>query len=126
MRAVFFIVLFLTMQFCFAQKNKADTTRSLDPAGDLYKASLKLIDSVKYKEAIKLLEKSVKIKKDNAEVYNKMAFCQMELKNFSDAQKSLELSAKYAPDNTNTLKYLGRACYLGKKYDMAKKVIKTL
>ncbi|MBS1647653.1 MAG: tetratricopeptide repeat protein [Bacteroidetes bacterium] len=107
---------------CLAQKSsKADTSRSIDPAGDLYKASLKLIDSSKYKEAIKVLEKAVKIKKDYAAAYNKMAFCQMQIKDFSLAQKNLELSMKYAPDNTGSLKYLGRACYLNKKYDLAKR-----
>jgi tetratricopeptide (TPR) repeat protein len=123
MRGAIFIVLFLTSLLCFAQKNKTekDTTRSLDPAGDLYKVSLKLIDSSRYKDAIKVLEKSIKIKKDYAEAFNKMAYCQMQLKDFASAQKSLELSLKYAPDNANSLKYLGRAYYLNKKYDLAKR-----
>ncbi|MEO8761722.1 MAG: tetratricopeptide repeat protein [Bacteroidia bacterium] len=109
------------MSVCVAQKNKIDTTRSLDPAADLYKASMKLIDSLQYKDAIKLLEKSVKIKKDFTEAYNKIALCDMQLKDFANAQKNLELSLKYTPDNFNCIKYLGRACFLNKKYDLAKK-----
>jgi tetratricopeptide (TPR) repeat protein len=108
----------------FSQSNKKpvrDTTRSLDPAADLYKASLKLIDSLRYTDAIKTLQKAVKIKKDYAEAYNKMAFCNMQLKDFENAQKNLELSLKFKPDNYNCIKYLGRACYLNKKYDLAKK-----
>ncbi len=121
MRGLLFIYLFLVGVYCFAQKNKTDTTRALDPASDLFKASMKLMDSLRYKDAIKLLEKSVKIKKDFTEAYNKMALCDMHLKDFAAAQKNLELSLKYTPDNFNCIKYLGRACFLNKKYDMAKK-----
>ncbi|MEO8868494.1 MAG: tetratricopeptide repeat protein [Bacteroidia bacterium] len=121
MRGLLFIYLFFVMSVCVAQKNKIDTTRSLDPAADLYKASMKLIDSLQYKDAIKLLEKSVKIKKDFTEAYNKIALCDMQLKDFANAQKNLELSLKYTPDNFNCIKYLGRACFLNKKYDLAKK-----
>ncbi len=122
MRGIFFIYLFIiTSSICLAQKTKTDTTRTLDPAADLYKASMKLIDSLKYKDAIKLLDKAVKIKKDYSEAYNKIAFCNMQLNDFASAQKNLELSLKYDPDNFNCIKYLGRACYLNKKYDQAKK-----
>lgn len=122
MRGLISIYLFwMCMGTCLAQKSKTDSTRTLDPAADLYKASIKLIDSLKYKDAIKLLEKSVKIKKDYAEAYNKIAFCKMELNDFASAQKNLELSLKYMPDNFNCIKYLGRACFLNKKYDQAKR-----
>src|ERR1700758_5056534 len=123
MRSILFTFLFLFLNLCYAQKTKSktDTTRALDPAADLYKASMKLIDSLKYKDAIKLLEKAVRIKKDYAEGYNKIAFCYMQLNDFASAQKNLEFSLKYDPDNFNCIKYLGRACYLNKKYDQAKK-----
>ncbi|MHB8259868.1 MAG: tetratricopeptide repeat protein [Bacteroidia bacterium] len=123
MHKLFFIYFFLGMSLCFAQKTQPikDTVRALDPAHDIYKASLKLIDSLRYKDAIKLLDKAIRIKKDNAEYYNKLALCNMELKDFAAAQKNLELSLKYKPDNFNCIKYLGRACYLNKKYDQAKK-----
>ena len=108
MRSVFILSFFLLISLCYAQKNKTpttDTTRTLDPAADIYKASLKLIDSLRYKDAIKLLEKAIKIKKDNAGYYNKLALCNMELKDFADAQKNLELSLKYMPGNFNCIKY---------------------
>jgi tetratricopeptide (TPR) repeat protein len=121
----FVFILFLTLlaQPVFSQSKQAkkDTTRSLDPAADLYKASLKLIDSLKYKDAIKILQKAIKIRKDFAEAYNKIAFCDMHLKDFENAQKNLELSLKYKPDNFDCIKYLGRACFLNKKYDLARK-----
>jgi tetratricopeptide (TPR) repeat protein len=122
MRGTLFVYLFIiSLSTCLAQKAKTDTTRTLDPAADLYKASMKLIDSLKYKEAIKLLDKAVKIKKEYVEAYNKIAFCNMQLKDFASAQKNLEFSLKYNPDNFNCIKYLGRACYLNKKYDQAKR-----
>jgi len=88
MRGIYFICFFLFIGLGYAQKNKTttDTTRTLDPAADLYKASMKLIDSLRYKEAIKLLEKAVKIKKDNPDYYNKLALCDMQLNDFSAAQ----------------------------------------
>ena len=60
LRVIFLSFFLLLMGSLSAQKAKKDTTRSLDPAADLYKASLKLIDSLKYKDAIKTLQKAVK------------------------------------------------------------------
>src|SRR5579872_3838428 len=127
-RVVFLSFFLLLAGSLFSQSKKkpdrktgADTTRSLDPSADLYKAAMKLIDSLQYKEAVKTLQKAVKLKKDFAEAYNKMAYCNMQLKDFENAQKNLELSLKYKPDNFDCIKYLGRACYLNKKYDLAKK-----
>ncbi len=105
----------------FSQKDKKDTARTLDPAADFYKAAVKLQDSMRYKEAIKLYEKAAKKRKNFAEAYNNMAFCYLELKDFANAQKNLELSIQYQPDNFNGIKYLGRACFLNKKYPEAKK-----
>lgn len=122
MRILLFILFFcLLAPDLFSQKDKKDTTRTLDPSADLYKAAVNLQDSMRYKEAIRMYEKAVKKRKSFAEAYNNMAFCYLELKNFEEAQKNLELSIKYQPDNFNCIKYLGRACFLNKKYDEAKK-----
>ena len=120
-RVIFMSFFLLLAGNLFSQSAKKDTTRSLDPAADLYKAANKLIDSLDYKNAIKTLQKAVKIKKEYAEAYNRQAFCFMQLKDFENAQKSLELSLKYKPDNFDCIKYLGRACYVNKKYALAKK-----
>ncbi len=104
-----------------AQKDKKDTARVLDPSAEYYKAAVKLQDSLRYKEAIKMYEKAAKKRKGFAEAYNNMAFCYLELKDFANAQKNLELSVKFQPDNFNAIKYLGRACYLNKKFAEAKK-----
>lgn len=117
-----FICFFAGTMFGQGKKDaKKDTTRALDPAADLYKAATKQMDSLQFKEAIKLYEKAVKKRKDFAEAYNKMASCYLQLKDFENAQKNMELSLKYKPDNFDCIKYLGRACFLNKKYDLAKK-----
>lgn len=120
-RVLYLIFLCVCAGGVLAQKGQKDTTRSLDPSADFYKTAVKLQDSMRYKEAIKLYEKAVKKKKDFAAAYNNMAFCYLELKDFENAQKNLELSVKYQPDNFNCIKYLGRACFLNKKYAEAKK-----
>ena len=81
MRSILFTFLFLFLNLCYAQKTKSktDTTRALDPAADLYKASLKLIDSLRYKDAIKLLDKAVKIKKGNEPKFPKGKSCHFPL-----------------------------------------------
>lgn len=116
-----FIILLACFSSLLAQKNKKDTARVFDPGAEYFKQAVKLQDSMRYKEAIKLYEKAVKKKKDLTEAYNRMAFCYMELKNFEKAQENLEIVAKTEPDNFNCIKYLGRACYLNKKYAEAKK-----
>jgi len=104
-----------------AQQAKKDTTRSIDPAGDLYKVALKQIDSAQYKEAIKTLQKAVKKNPEMTAAYNKMAFCKMQTKDYKGAQKDLQQSLKLAPDNQECLKYLGRAFFYDAKYPEAKK-----
>jgi len=105
------IFFFLTGDL-FSQKDKKDTARVLDPATEYYTAAVKLQDSLRYKEAIKLFEKAAKKRKGFAEAYNRMASCYIELKDYEHAQKNLELSVKFDPDNVNCIKYLGRVCYL--------------
>lgn len=117
----FFLVLAGTLSAQSKKKQDKDTSRTLDPSADLYKAANKLVDSLRYKDAIKTFQKAVKIKKDFAAAYNRMAFCYMQLGDFENAQKNLELSVKYQPDNFECIKLLGRACFLNKKYDEAKK-----
>jgi tetratricopeptide (TPR) repeat protein len=117
---------FLLIAFCyffhslvFAQQK--DTTRSIDPAGDLYKVALKEIDSLKYKQAIKTLAAALKKNPEMTVAYNKSAFCKMQLKDYKGAQKDLEQSIKIDHDHEETIKYLGRSYFMDKKYNEAKK-----
>jgi tetratricopeptide (TPR) repeat protein len=105
--------------YLFAQQK--DTTRSIDPAGDLYKIALKEIDSLKYKQAIKTLSAALKKNPEMTAAYNKAAFCKMQLKDFKGAQKDLQQSLKIDHDHEETIKYLGRAFFMDKKYEDAKK-----
>jgi len=120
-RVIYILILCLWAGNLFSQKDKKDTARTLDPAADYYKAAVKLQDSMHYKEAIRMYEKAARKRKGFAEAYNNIAFCYLELKDFPNAQKNLELSVKFQPDNFNCIKYLGRACFLNKKYAEAKK-----
>jgi tetratricopeptide (TPR) repeat protein len=115
---LFFILLATDL---FSQKGKTDTTRTLDPAADFFKAARKLQDSMHYKEAIRQYEKAIKKRKDFAEAYNNIAFCYLELHDYERAQENLAMSLKYQPDNFNCIKYLGRTCFLNKKFAEAKK-----
>lgn len=123
-RAIYIVFLCLFALNLFSQKDKKDkkdTTRTLDPAIDLFNAAAKLQDSMHYKEAIKLYEKAAKKRNNFAEAYNRIASCYLELKDYEKAQKNLEMVLKIQPDNFNCIKYLGRACYINKKYNEAKK-----
>ena len=120
MKNIFIVLACLISLSISAQETKKDTTRSIDPAGDLFKAALKQIDSAQYKEAIKTLQKAVKKNPEMATAYNKMAFCRMQIKDYKGAQKDLQMSLKYAPDNQECLKYLGRAFYYDNKFPEAK------
>ncbi len=105
-----------------AQKNKdKDTTRSLDPAADLYKQALKEIDSSQYKVAIKTLQKAIKKSPKYADAFNKMAYCKLQLKDYRGASKDLESSLEIMPDNFDCIKFLGRILYLDQRYEEAKK-----
>src|ERR1700758_1983162 len=93
---MFFLCLMAGAMFGQSKKDtKKDTTRSLDPVADMYKAATKLMDSLQYKPAIKLYEKVVKKRKDYAEAYNKMASCYLQLKDYNKAQENMELSLKF-------------------------------
>ncbi|MDP2385294.1 MAG: tetratricopeptide repeat protein [Bacteroidota bacterium] len=121
MKNLFLLVALMFTISATAQQAKKDTTRSIDPAGDLYKAALKQIDSAQYKEAIKTLQKAVKKNPELTAAYNKLAFCKMQTKDYKGAQKDLQHSLKLAPDNQECLKYLGRAYFYDAKYPEAKK-----
>jgi len=120
-RIIFLLFLCLWAGNLFSQKSKKDTVRTLDISADYYKAAVKLQDSLRYKDAIKMYEKAAKKRNGFAEAYNNIAFCYLELKDYANARKNLELSIKFKPDNFNGIKYLGRACYLNKNYAEAKK-----
>ncbi|MGZ3866766.1 MAG: tetratricopeptide repeat protein [Bacteroidia bacterium] len=123
-RCIYIIFFCLLTSLVFGQGKKdakKDTTRSLDPAGDLYKAATKLMDSLKYKEAIKVYEKAIKKRKNFAEAHNKIAACYIQLNDYENAEKNLEISLKIDPDNFSCTKYLGRTFFQDKKYELAKK-----
>jgi pentatricopeptide repeat protein len=118
---VFFTLLLFSLGIHAQSPPPKDTARTLDKAGDIFKIALKQIDSLQYKEAIKTLNQVLKENKEFVPAYNKLAFCKMQLKDYKGAQKDLKQSAKLAPDNHESLKYLGRAFFYNMQYDSAKK-----
>jgi tetratricopeptide (TPR) repeat protein len=119
------ILLALSVRAGAQETTPKDTVRSLDPGMDLYKVALKQIDSIQYKEAIKTLTKAIKAKPPMADAYmaaayNKMASCKMQLKDYKGARKDLQQSVRLAPDNMESLKYLGKAFFYNQEYDSAK------
>lgn len=123
MRVLLLIIACLLNFSLLAQKKDKDkdTTRSLDPAADLYKIALKQIDSSNYKPAILTLKNAIKKNPKYAEAFNKMAYCKLQLGDLKGAAKDLETSLKYKPDNYDCIKFLGRILFMDKQYDEAKK-----
>lgn len=86
----------------------------------LFNQASVLIDSSRYKEAIPLLNKAIKKKKDYWEAYNKMAFAKTKLKDYKGAEKDLDKAEKIAPMNYETEKLKGINFFLNNKFTEAK------
>lgn len=91
----------------------------------IYLAACKLIDSAKYKEAIPLLKKAIKLSPLNIEPYNKMAFAKIKLKDFKGAEKDLQASDKILPMNYETCKLTGLNYFFWGKFNEAKLAFDT-
>ena len=102
-----------------------DTMRVLEPDQEFYKQACLLMDSSKYKEAIKTFQKAIKANSVFHQAYNKIAFCKVKLGDLSGAEKELQKSLKIQPDDHNTLKYLGYVYLENKKYKEAKYYLDT-
>jgi tetratricopeptide (TPR) repeat protein len=122
-----FTLMLACLGFSFGQKK--DTARVLDPDQEFYKQGMKLIDSANYKEAIKVFQKALKINKTFFQAVNKIAYCKVQLKDLSGAEKDLLKSLKLqgelvkrgeAKEDPGTIKYLGYVYLEDRKYDDAK------
>jgi tetratricopeptide (TPR) repeat protein len=98
---------------------------SVTPQQLMFGKASKLIDSLKYKEAIVILKKVVKEKPDYWEAFNKMAFAKIKLKDYKEATKDLDKADKIAPFNYETLKLKGINFYLSENFGEAKTAIDT-
>ena len=85
-----------------------------------YKEGLKLLDSIKYKEAIDKFRKSTKAKKDFFEAYLKSAYCKIKTEDFKGAAKDLENASQYGPNDFETYKLKGINFFHLKKYNDSK------
>ncbi len=119
---LFLCVIWLGFSSLWAQAPKKDTLPEYET---LYKAASKLVDSAKYKEALPLLKKTVKLKPDHWEAFNKLAFSNIKLKEYKEASKFLDKAEVIAPMNYETEKLRGINFFLDKKYREAKLALDT-
>jgi tetratricopeptide (TPR) repeat protein len=68
------------------------------------KKLVSLIDSAKYKEAIILFKKAIKIKPDYTEAFNKMALAKLKTQDYKGAEKDLQAAQKILPTITKAKK----------------------
>src|SRR6478672_7549812 len=90
------IIILVVSYNCYSQK---DTAKSANSEIALYDAACKLLDSAKYKEAIVVFKKAIKLKADYTEAYNKMAFAKLKTEDYKGAEKDLQAALKITPDN---------------------------
>lgn len=107
---------------CQAQQIASDT---ISKEQIIYNKARLLADSAKYKQAVKELKKTIKIRNNYWEAYNLMAECQIRMKDYPAADKELEKANKIAPMNYETMKWKGIVFYLTNKFSDAKKALDT-
>lgn len=90
-----------------------------------YKEGLKLLDSLKYEEAIPLFKKSIKKKKDYFEAYLKLGYCKMKLEDYKGAEKEFEKAQETGPNDFETLKLKGINYFLMGNYKESKLCLDT-
>ena len=110
-KKIFFCLLFFI--FFINIQAQQDTT---DQEINLFNSACKLIDSSKYKDAIVVLKKALKIKPDYYQAYNKMAFAKVKLGDYKGAEKDILSAIKITPDNYDSHKALGILYFETKKF----------
>lgn len=117
----FCFIWFFSLQVS-AQEVKQDT---LPEDQKMYFSAVKLIDSAKYKEAILILKKTIKINPTYVDAYNKMAFAKLKLKDYKGAEKDLEKAEQLLPLNYETSKLKGINFYYENKFNECKLALDT-
>jgi tetratricopeptide (TPR) repeat protein len=121
-----FLWLVLFSSSFFAQEVKPKPEEDTLPKQQkLYNQACKLIDSAKYKDALPLLKKAIKLKPDYWQALNKSAYAKIQLKEYKDAEKVLTKSELILPQNFETLKLKGINFFLNNKFKESKGAIDT-
>jgi len=89
----------------------------------LYKAGIKLIDSLDYDKAILEFKKSLKLKNDYYESWLKMGYCKMMKGDHSGADKDFIKAQETGPNDFETLKLVGINFFLMKDYKNSKEYL---
>jgi tetratricopeptide (TPR) repeat protein len=101
----------------YAQEIRMD---SIPEHEKILKVAKKLIDSARYKEAIPILKKAIKLKPDYVEAFNKMGLVKMKLLDYKGATIEFDKAQKISFLNYETAKLRGINFYLSQNYNESK------
>ncbi|MCA0429676.1 MAG: hypothetical protein LCH32_04170 [Bacteroidetes bacterium] len=122
----FVLTLILFVNSAFSQNEDEQViTDSVPEHVKLFNEAKKLIDSTKYKDALPILKKTIKLKADYWPAYNKMAFIQIQQKDYKSAEKNLAKSELILPQNFETLKLKGINFFLNNNFKDSKGAFDT-
>jgi tetratricopeptide (TPR) repeat protein len=119
---LFFGFIWLLNTNIFGQQVTKD---SIPPHMVLYNTASKMLDSSKYKEAIVILKKAIKIRPDFWEAYNKAAMAEMQLLDFKNAAKDLDKAEFFQAMNYETTKLKGIYFYSLGDFSASKSALDT-
>ena len=98
---------------------------SLPPYQLNFNKASRLMDSLKYKEAVVIFKKIVKEKPDYLEAFNKMALAKIKLEDYKGAARDLDAAEKLLPMNFDTEKLKGINFYLAGNFKESKVALDT-
>ncbi len=119
---------------CYGQETSSsfggtDSTAAKAPEEEkhitFYKEGLKLLDSLRYKDAIPVFKKSIKKKKDYFEAYLKLGYCKMKLEDYEGADIEFTKAQETGPNDFETLKLKGENYFLMGDYKESKRFLDT-
>jgi tetratricopeptide (TPR) repeat protein len=96
-----------------AKKDKLEAARKAEEKGDLARVH------TDYFQAISYYQEALRVKRQNAELYNKVGIVELQLNQKGIARKYFERALKYDPQLTPALNNLGAVALLDEKYKQA-------
>lgn len=123
-KRLFSVIFFFTALIVNAQE-KTNVNDSVAEFEKTYAKALKLIDSLKYKEAEPVLKKVLKENKEFYKAHTKLAYVYLKQKNFKEAEKSIKKSEAIMPADFETQKIKAINFYMNNKFKESKSAIDT-
>lgn len=109
----------------FGQEQTQAKADSLPAQETLFKQAVKLMDSAKYKDAVPLLKKAIKLKPDYWEAVNQLGLAKTKLGDYKDAEKEYMKAELLMPLNFETSKLRGINFYLLDDFKQSKIYLDT-